>query len=95
MVSAARLAPVRTPTTLIPWMGPRLLPPIANGDPSRVWVGQPPDRRPGQGMPKMTPDRMPLRGVARCKRHGPAFFQAMSALERTLPLYSGSRSPLP
>ena len=29
-------APVRGPPTLIPWTGPRLLPPIFNGDPSGV-----------------------------------------------------------
>jgi len=34
-----RPAPARGPPALIPWTGPRLLPPIFNGDPSGVWVG--------------------------------------------------------
>jgi len=42
-----RPASVRGLPALIPWTGPRLLPPIFNGDPSGVWVGQGPDR--GQG----------------------------------------------
>ena len=42
-----RPASVRGLPALIPWTGPCLLPPIFNGDPSGVWVGQGPER--GQG----------------------------------------------
>jgi len=35
-----RPTPVRGPAALIPCTGPRLLPPIFNGDPSGVWVGR-------------------------------------------------------
>jgi len=73
-----RPAPVRGPPALMPWTGPRLLPPIFDGDPSGVWVGRGPERGQGQGMPKKTPRPRPLSGAGRGK--GPAaFFRAPSA----------------
>ena len=60
-----RPAPVRSPPALIPWTGPRLLPPIFNGDPSGVCVGQGPERGQGQGMPKKSPRPRPLSGAGR------------------------------
>ena len=65
-----RPAPVRAPPALIPWTGPRLLPPIFDGDPSGVWVGQGPERGLGQGMPKKTPRPRPLSGAGRGKGPG-------------------------
>jgi len=65
-----RPAPVRGPPALIPWTGPRLLPPIFNGDPSGVWVGRGPERGQGQGMPKKTPRPRPLSGAGRGKGPG-------------------------
>ena len=58
-------APVRGPLPLIPWTGPRLLPPIFNGDLSGVLVGRGPERGQGQGMPKKKPCPRPLSGVGR------------------------------
>ena len=74
-----RPAPVRGPPALIPWTGPRLLPPIFKGDPSGVWVGRGPVRGQGQGMSKKTPRPRPLSGAGRGKGRGPAFFGAPSA----------------
>ena len=51
----ARPAPVRGPPALIPWTGPRLLPPIFNGDPSGVWVQRGPERDRGRECRKMHP----------------------------------------
>jgi len=70
-----RPAPVRGPPTLIPWTGPRLLPPIVNGDPSGVWVGRGPERGQGQGMPKRTPHPRPLSGAGRGKGPGARVFR--------------------
>ena len=70
-----RPAPVRGPPALIPWTGPRLLPPIFNGDPSGVWVGRGLERGQGQGMPKKTPCPRPLRGAGRGKGPGARVFR--------------------
>jgi len=70
-----RPAPVRGPPALIPWTGPRLLPPIFNGDPSGVWVGRGPERGQGQGMPKKTPRPRPLSGAGRGKGPGARVFR--------------------
>jgi len=70
-----RPAPVRGPPALIPWTGPRLLPPIFNGDPSGVWVGRGPERGQGQGMPKKTPRPRPLSGAGRGKGPGAHVFR--------------------
>jgi len=74
-----RPAPVPGQPALIPWTGPRLLPPIFNGDLSGVWVGRGPERGQGQGMPKKAPRPRPLSGAGRGKGPGPAFFRAPSA----------------
>ena len=58
-----RLASTRGRPALIPWTGPRLLPPTFNGDPSGVWVGRGPERGQGQGIPKKTPGPRPLSGA--------------------------------
>ena len=63
----------------IPWMGPRLLPPIVNGAPSGVWVGRGPERVQGQGMPKRHPAPGGSVGRGREKGRGPAFFGVPSA----------------
>jgi len=70
-----RPAPVRGPPALIPWTGPRLLPPIFNRDPSGVWVGWGPERGQGQGMPKKTPRPRPLSGAGRGKGPGARVFR--------------------
>ena len=70
-----RPAPVRGPPALIPWTGPRLLPPIFNGDPSGVWVGRGPERGQGQGMPKKTPRPRPLSGAGLGKGPGARVFR--------------------
>jgi len=70
-----RPAPARGPPALIPWTGPRLLPPIFNGDPSGVWVGRGPERGQGQGMPKKTPRPRPLSGAGRGKGPGARVFR--------------------
>jgi len=70
-----RPAPVRGPPAIIPWTGPRLLPPILNGDPSGVWVGRGPERGQGQGIPKKTPRPRALSGAGRGKGPGARVFQ--------------------
>ena len=70
-----RPAPVRGPPAIIPWTGPRLLPPILNGDPSGVWVGRGPERGQGHGMPKKTPRPSALSGAGRGKGPGARVFQ--------------------
>jgi len=70
-----RPAPVRGPPGLISSTGPRLLPPIFNGDPSGVWVGRGPERGQGQGMPKKTPRPRPLSGAGRGKGPGARVFR--------------------
>jgi len=60
---------------LIPWTGPRLLPPIFNGDPSGVCVGRGPERGQGQGMPKKAPRPRPLSGAGRGKGPGARVFR--------------------
>jgi len=70
-----RPAPVGGPPALIPWTGPRLLPPIFNGDPSGVWEGRGPERGQGQGMPKKTPRPRPLSGAGQGKGPGARVFQ--------------------
>jgi len=70
-----RPAPVRGPPALIPWTGPRLLPPILTGDRSGVWVGRGPERGQGQGMPKKTPRPRPLSGAGRGKGLGARVFR--------------------
>jgi len=70
-----RPAPVRGPPVLIPWTGPRLLPPIFNRDPSGVWEGRGLEREPGQGMPKKTPRPRPLSGAGRGKGLGTRVFR--------------------
>ena len=72
-----RPAPVRGPPALIPWTGPRLLPPIFNGGPSGVWVGRGPERGQGQGMPKKTPRPRPFSGAVRGKGPGARVFQGL------------------
>ena len=67
--------PVRGPPALIPWTGPRLLPPIFNRDPSRVWVGRVPERGQGQGMPKKAAPPRPLSGAGRGKGQGRRVFR--------------------
>ena len=68
-------ATIRGPPALIPWMGPRLLPRIFNGDPSGVWVGRGPEGGQGQGMPKKTPRPRPLSGAGRGKGPGACVFR--------------------
>jgi len=68
-----RPAPALGPAALIPWTGPRLLPPTFNRDPSGVWVGWGPERGQGQAMPKKTPRPRQLSGAGREKGQGPAF----------------------
>jgi len=68
-------APVRGPPALIPWTGPRLLPPIFNGDPSGVWVGQGLELGQGQGMPKKTLRPRTLSGAGRGKGPGARVFR--------------------
>jgi len=65
----------RGPPALIPWTGPRLLPPIFNGDPSGVWVGRGPERGQGQGMPQKTPRPRPLSGAGPGKGPGARVFR--------------------
>jgi len=65
-----RPAPVSGPPVLIPWMGPRLLPPIFNGDPSGVWVGRGPEWGQEQAMPKKAPRPRRLSGAGRGKGTG-------------------------
>jgi len=69
-----RSAPFRGPPALIPWTGPRLLPPIFNGDLAGGWVGRGPERGQGQGMPKKTPRPRPLSGAGRGKGPGARVF---------------------
>jgi len=69
-----RPAHVRGPPALIPWTGPRLLPPIFNGDPSGVWVGRGPQRGQGQGMRKKAPRPRPLSGAGWGKGPGARVF---------------------
>jgi len=71
----SRPAPVRGPPALIPWMGPRLLPPICNGNPSGVCVGWGPQRGQGQGIPKKAPRPRPLSGAGRGKGPGARVFR--------------------
>jgi len=56
-------APIWGPPAVIPFMGPGVLPPIFNGDPSGVWVWQGPEGGEGQGMPQKPPRPRPLCGV--------------------------------
>jgi len=70
-----RPAPLGGPRALIPWTGPRLLPPIFNGDPSGVCVGRGPERPQGQGMPKKAPPPRPLSGAGRGKGPGARVFR--------------------
>ena len=70
-----RPAPVRGPHALIPCTGPRLLPPIFNGDPSGVWVGLGLERGQGQEMPKKTVRPRPLSGAGRGKGPGARVFR--------------------
>jgi len=70
-----RPAPVRGLPALIPWTGPRLLPPIFNGDPSGVCVGRGPERGQGEGMPKKAPRPRPLSGAGRGKGPGARVFR--------------------
>ena len=70
-----RPAPVRGPPALISWTGPRLLPPIFNGDPSGLWVGRGPERGQGQGMPKKPHRSRPLSGAGRGKWPGARVFR--------------------
>ena len=68
-------APVRGPPALIPWTGPRLLPPIFNGNPSGVWVARGLERGQGQGMPKKTTPPRLLSGAGRGKGPGARVFR--------------------
>ena len=68
-------APIRGPPALIPWTGPRLLPPIFSRDPSEGWVGQGLEPGQGQGIPQKRRRPRPLSGVGRGKWPGACFFR--------------------
>jgi len=68
-------APVRGPPALMPLTGPRLLPPIFNGDPSGVWVRRGPERGQGLGIPKKAPRPRPFSRVGRGKGLGAHIFE--------------------
>jgi len=66
----AHPAPIRGPPTVIPWMGPHLLPPIFNWHPCGVWVRLGLERGQGQGMLKKTASPRSLSGVGQGKCSG-------------------------
>jgi len=84
-----RPTPTRGLPALIPWTGPGLLPHIFSGDPSRVWVGQGPERGQGQGMPRKRPRPRPLSGAGRGKGPGARVFRGpVRPVTNSCPLYA-------